>query len=77
MSTAGGVTTAGVSTPVVTAITAFAATVVNLGLLFGWYHWTQPQIAGVNTVVVAGVAVVSALRARDQTAGRIVSTKGS
>lgn len=59
------------TTPVVQAVTGLAAAVVNLGLLFGWYQWTTAQVAGVNLVVGAALAVVSAFRAGAQRAGRL------
>lgn len=68
----------GVSTPMAQAVAGLAAAVVNLGLLFGWYTWTTAQVAGVNLVVGAALAVVSAFRAGAQRQGRLVdTTRGS
>lgn len=69
--------TTSISTPVVQSIIGLSTAVVNLGLLFGWYTWTTTQVAGVNTFVAAGLAVVSAFRAGAQHAGRLVDTTGS
>lgn len=66
-----------ISTPIAQATVGLSTAVVNLGLLFGWYTWTTTQVAGVNTVVAAGLAVVSAFRAGAQRAGRLVDTTGS
>lgn len=61
-------------TPAAQAVAGLAAAVVNLGLLFGWYTWTSAQVAGVNLVVGATLAVVSAFRAGAQRSGRLVDT---
>lgn len=58
-------------TPLAQAIAGLATQVVNLGLLFHWYAWTQDQIAGVNIVVGGVLAVVSLLRAQAQRAGKL------
>ena len=65
---------ASVGTPIASAVLALATAVINLGLLFGWYTWTQAQTAGVNVVVVSTLGVVSAMRAQSQRAGRLVDT---
>lgn len=62
------------ATPVVQAVLGFVTAAVNVGLLFGWYHWTSAQSAGVNLVVGSGLAVVSAFRAGAQRSGRLVDT---
>lgn len=63
-----------ITTPVTQAIAAFAAAVLNMVVVLGWWNATPEQIATVNTVVLAAIALISAFRAGAQHAGTLTAT---
>lgn len=63
-----------IATPVAQALAAFAAAVLNAVVVLGWWNATPEQIATVNTVVLAAIALVSAFRAGAQRAGTLTPT---
>lgn len=63
-----------IATPIITAIAGFSTAVVNMIVVLGWWHATAEQISSVNTVVLAGIAVVAAARAGAQSHGTLTAT---
>lgn len=63
-----------IATPVITALTGFIAALLNTLVVLGLWHATPEQVASVNALVLAAMAVVATLRANSQHNGTLTPT---
>jgi hypothetical protein len=63
-----------ISTPISAAVVAFTTALINVVIELGIWSATATQLAAVNTLVLAGLALVSTVQANAQAAGKLTST---